>query len=248
MARKFWERVSGTKILFYKGPLELLRDDADTQISELQAVLALPSNLKALIAGGLAGIAQDEAAFDAHFEDQLQEVADRRDYFHGDNVTVQETIEVVDHRWMSPADMALGAGAIVEVCGEETGNEAINAIDGAGGTNWQHDVDHEHELTFDLGYLKRIDGIRVISSPTPGVALQLSNVQVRVSGSIGGFDKPESHVGVDLAFTDPDNNDRDLTIRNGRYVRITVGSTAHGDNHITVREIELRTRPRTFGL
>ena len=247
MARKFWEKVNGSRIQFYDEPRDLLLVDVDARIAEIQVVLGLADSVKALLIQSFPGV-QSEAEFDAIFEDELRELADQRDYYHGSNVTVQETIDVIDHRWMSPADMSLGAGTIVSVCGEEVGNEAIKAIDGAGGTNWQHDVDEVHVIVFDLGYKKRIDGIRIKNPGGPGNPLRLTGVDVDVANNFGGLDKPESRVGSGLAFEDPNSNDRNLTTRTGRFVRLTIAATAHASNHVTVREIEMRTRPRTFQL
>ena len=247
MARKFWERVSATKIQFYNEPLDLERDAVDARIAEIQSILALPANVLALLVQTFPGVGT-EAEFLDVFETELAELADQRDYYANENVTVVETIDVVDHRWISPAEMSLGAGTIESFCGEEIGSEAANAIDGLNGTNWQHDFDHAHELIVDLGYKKRIDGIRIRNTASPGAPLQLSGVDVFVAGSLAKIDDPESHVGVGLEFTGPDDNDNDLTTRNGRFVKLAVASTGHGSNHITIRELELRTRPRTFGL
>lgn len=247
MARKFWERVNNNKIQFYDEPSDLQKDVMDARIAELQEVLAQPDHIKAMLVQAFPSVST-EAEFNAIFEDELAALADQRDYYDNDNVTTQEVIDVIDYRWMSPADMSLGAGVVVSACGEEVGNEAIGAIDSIGGNSWQHDVDHVHEILFDLGYVKRIDGIRVRNTATPGDPLQLSGVQVYVAGSINNLDSPGAYVGTDLEFTDPSDNDRDLTPRNGRYIKVVIGSTAHTSNHITVRDIELRTRPRTFGL
>lgn len=246
MARKFWERLSGSRIQFYKDPLDLRIEDVDAKILEIQTILALDDSVKALIAAG--NPALTEAQFNEAFEDELAEIADQRDYFDNSNVTIQEVIDVIDFRWMSPADMSLAPGVIVSFCGEEVANPAINAIDGVAGQNWQHDVDEIHELVIDLGYRKRIDGIRIKNTASPGNPLLLSGVQVFVANGINGLDNPANQVGVDLTFLDPNDNDRTLTTKTGRYIKIQIGSTAHGSNHITIRDIEFRTRPRTFGL
>lgn len=247
MARKFWERLSSTRILFYQEPLDLDRDEMDARIAELQAILALPDNIKAILAEANPTIGST-SDFDDVFEDELFQLADQRDYYDNANVTVTEEIEVVDHRWMHPAEMSLGPGTLVDFCGEEVGNEAIGAIDGIGSNSWQHDVDEVHEITIDLGYKKRIDGIRVKSSASPGGPLQLSGVDVRIASKLANLDDAASLVGEDLSFTDPLENDRDLTARTGRYIRVTIGSTGHNSNHITLRDVCFRTRPRTFGL
>lgn len=247
MARKFWEKLSNTRIQFYDEPREEIRDDIDARIVDLQAILALPDSQKALISETLpAGLTI--AQFNAIYQDEVDMLADIRDWLNAATVTVAEDIESVDHRWMSPVDMALGAGVVTSFCGEEVGNEAIGAIDGVTGNSWQHDVDETHVIVFDLGYTKRISGLRVKNTPTPGAALQLSNVDVDVAPTVAKLDDAASRVGSALEFTAGDDVDQDLTLRNGRYVRVTIGSTAHASNHVTVRDFEVRVVPRTAGL
>ena len=247
MARKFWERVSGGRLRFYTDPRDFVRADVLAEITRLQDILALPNETKAIMAAGIPGLAS-EADFDRFFQDQIDELADVADYFG--YARVQETIDTFDHGYMSPSAATLGAGTIVSVCGEESGNEAINAIGGTVGANWQHDVDHAHELVFDFGYDKRIDGIRFRNPASPGGPLILGGIDVFVSTRVKGLDNPNSHVGVGLSMTAPaaGDVDFDLTPRNGRYVKLTVASTGHGRNHITIRDIHLRVRARTFGL
>ncbi len=255
MARKFWERVGGNQIRFYDEPLQVLKDETLARIAELQEILAAPDHIKAFIAQGNPAINTEEE-FEEIFTDELEELAERLDYWDMD--TIVESIDVADSGWFNLSDGQLGPGTVVAVCGEEIGNEAPLAIDGQGGTNWQHDHDHTgeedefHELIVDLGYKARIDGIRFNLGATPGNALRLSVVNIYVASSESGvFNNPNAHVGVDLEATAPNNGnfaELDLTIRTGRFVRITVGSTGHNLNHITLKDFEIRKRPRTQGL
>lgn len=245
MARKFWERVSGQKLRFYTDPEEFTKDDVVAEIARLQAILLLPDETKALIAAGQVGSIQTEAEFAQLFQRQIDELADILDYWTYDQQT--EDVVTVLQGWMSPADMALGPATIVAVCGEEVGNESAGAIDGTGTTNWQHDEDHAHEIIFDLGYSKRIDGICVKNTASPGNPLLLRGCDVYVNNTLNGLaTNANAHVGVGLDFADPDRNERDLATRNGRYVRMTIAGSDHNSNHVTVRDIELRVRARTF--
>lgn len=247
MAKKYWEKLSNKRLQFYDAPQDLRDTDLDARIADLQTLLALPAEVKALLAGAMPAVA-DEAAFDALFQDELELKLDIRDFMHGQTVTVLEQIDVVDYRWMSPADLAGGMAAVESVCGEEAGNPAAQAINGVNGDNWQHDLDHPHEIVIDLGYKKRIDGIRIaLPTSSPGTPFILRDVQVHLANGVAGLDNPESHVGVDLEFADAGDNDRALTSHVGRYLRLQIGSTDHHSNHITVRDIYLRTRVRTFG-
>lgn len=247
MARKFWEKITNTEIQFYDEPQDLVTTSIDTQIEDLQELLGLPSSAKEIIVQSNPAIAT-EAEFDALFQGDLDRLSDQRDYFGAQAVTVVDNIDVIDHRWMSPADLSVGSGTIESVCGEEVGNEAINAIDGTTTTNWQHDINAVHVIVIDLGYPKRIDGIRIRNAAVPNGATQLSGVDVDVAITVANLDDPSNRVGTALEFTDPGDNDRNLTIHNGRYVRLTIASTGHAQNNITLREIELRTKPRTAGL
>lgn len=244
MARKFFERQNATTLNAFDGPAELLKATADARILELQDILTQPDYIKGPMAAGIPGVGT-EAEFDAFFQDELEILGDQGDFYDNSTVTRVESFNAVDHRWMSPSDLRLGPGTIQSVCGEEIGNEAIQAIDGLNNTNWQHDFDHVHDLTIDLGLKKRIDGIRIKLTASPGTPLQLSGVQIFVAGSVAKLTDSASHVGVNLAFTDPLDNDRNLTIRNGQFVKLEIGSTAHPSNHITIREIQLRVKPRT---
>ena len=248
MARKFWERLNVNKIQFYDDPVDVLAADIDLRIAELQSILGLPDEAKLALAKQFLAI-DDTQLFNKLFGDELEQIADQRDYFSNKNVVVSDMIDVVDHRWMSPSEMSLGTATIVSFCGEEVANPAINAIDGVVGTNWQHDVDEVHEIIIDLGYMKRIDGIRVRNPASPGNPFMLSGVTVFVANDINALDNnPASQVGTNLAFADPGDNDRDLTVRNGQFIKLTIPATGHLQNHVSLRDLEFRTRPRTFGL
>lgn len=247
MARKFVERENSTTLNLFDGPEEYDKDAITARIAEIDDILDDPDYKKQLMVAGTPNVTT-EAEFDALFENERDQLGSLADFYSSATVTVVESFDAVDHRWMSPSDLFLAPGTIESVCGEEAGKEAVNAIDGTGTTNWQHDIDHEHEITVDLGLLKRISGIRVINSAAPAGPLQLSGVQVYVAGTVAKLADAASHVGVDLAFTDPLDNDRDLTARNGRFVKVTIGSTGHADNHVTMRELELRFIPQTAAL
>lgn len=243
MAKKFFERENSTTLNAFDGPVTLDKVVADARILELIDILDEPDYIKELMVAGTGAGTVDE--FDAQFQSELDTLGDQGDFYANETVTVVESFNAVDHRWMTPADLRLGAGTIQSVCGEEVGNEAIQAIDGLNNTNWQDDVDHVHDITIDLGLIKRINGVRISLTASPAGPLQLSGVQVFVARTVAKLADAASHVGVDLEFTDPLDNDRNLTIRNGQFVKIEIGSTGHGSNHITIREIQLRMKPRT---
>jgi hypothetical protein len=244
MARKFFERENSTTLNAFDGPAELDKAVADARILELQDILSQPDYVKATMVAGVPGV-QTEAEFNAFFEDELHTLGDQGDFYANETVTVPESFDAVDHRWMSPADLRLGPGTIQSVCGEEVGNEAIQAIDGVNNQNWQHDFDHVHDIIIDFGLIKRVNGIRFNLSAVPAGPLQLFDVQVFIAGTVAKLTDPASHVGVDLTITDGGDNDRNLTIRNGRFVQIQIGSTGHVSNHITIRDILFRMKPRT---
>lgn len=243
--KKFWEQESATELRFYTDPAVFILADVTARIAELQANLALPDHQKALMTVP-AGV-QTNAEFDQFFTDELELLADIADFFaYAPRI---ETLNVADFAWMSPADLTLGPGTIDSVCGEEIGNEAVLAIDGVpAGSNWQHDTDHAHSITIDLGYTKRLDGIRFDLPASPGAALILHGIDVYVAKKLANLPDNQVGFGLDMGVSPSGPIDFNLTAHNGQFIQIDVASTDHASNHITIRDLEFRMRTRTFGL
>ena len=244
MSRKFWERMSANKVRFYGTPADYHKDELLADIAELRAVLDVPGSVKEIMVAAMPMVDTIEA-FDKGYQSEIGRLADMVDYFGYESE--EETISTFSFGWMSPADMALGPATVVDVCCEEIGNEAAGAIDGVGSNTWKHQENHAHHLVLDLGYNKRIDGIRFKKTASPPAATDLIGVDVRVAGGLAGLEHPEALVGSDLMADRPGDNDFMLTPRTGRKVKITVNSTGAGNNSITIRDIEFRFRAHTFG-
>ncbi len=252
MARKYWERVGGNQIRFYDEPLDLKKDEVDDRIAELQAILALPDNIKELLAQANPGI-EDEAAFDQIFEDEIEQLADQRDYWDMDQIV--ENITVVETGFWSPSAAALGPGTIESVSSEQVGFEAIQAIDGVNGTEWQTDaLGGPHEIVFGWGYKKRFDGIRWRVGAAVGNPQAWEGVSIWIANGLNGLDDPGNLAldNVDIAvvgtLTDPWLEVDFPAKESGRYCRIVITGTGRGDNRADAGEIELRQNTRTTGL
>lgn len=248
MARKFWEKLNNNRIQFYDEPADFIKADLEAELVEAQSILALPDNLKMLLAGNNPGF-ESEDDFTDHYEGIIADLAERLDYY--DHDTVDETVTVITDTWLSPADAKLGPAIVVDVCGEEATYEAVNAIDGANGTQWRHDANEVHVLTFDWGYKKRFNGMRFsLPATSPNVRMYLTDFDLRIAGNLNGLDDPANEVitGGAMAGTETGDVDFMFSNKNGRYVRLTVNATAHTNNNVRIREILLQAVARTAGL
>lgn len=266
MARKFWERLGGQRIQFYKDPLEINRDEGLERIADLQAILNLDDDQKALIAGQLPQGGGDP--FEA-LQDELNELADQVDYWDYEQIT--ESLTVVERGWFSPADGQLGPGTIVSVSSELAGAEAIGAIDKTGSTRWESlpeggspDNPLPHDLRFTWGYPKRTQGIRFRVGPTIQGPEILEGVSIWLSQMPGGLNNDNNRFLDNVNLADVAvHNDPWLEIEdfgalvspnvnmikgNAVYCRIEISSTGAGNNRAVIRDIEMRCLVRTFGI
>ncbi len=248
MARKFWERLGSQNIQFYRDPLQLNRDDTDARIADIQGILALDDEQKAI----LVGLNPNFDPF-AALQDELEALADQRDYWDYDQIV--ENITVVERGWWTPADAVLGAGTITSVSSEQGGSEAIQAIDGVSGTEWMSAVDAApHELVFGWQYKKKFDGIRWRVGPSIGNPQAWEGVSVWIANGQGGLDDDGNRVleDVDIAVVgthaDPWLELDFSKKQTGRFCRITIAGTGRGDNRADAGEIELRANVITSGI
>ena len=242
MARKFWERLSGQRIQFYDEPQDFMRDDVDARIAEIQTILALDNSVKALLAQANPGL-RSEAEFDQFFQDELEELADLRDYYGYDQV--QETVDTFSKGWLGGPDFTLGPATVVD--SSETTGIAAQAIDGVNNQQWtENGADGPHFLVIGWGYSKRLDGIRFRTGSTVGNAQQLNGMQVFAANGLGGL--PNNQVGTDLVIPATPNADPwhefDLAPKNARFLRLEIGGSAQGQDNIQINELELRFRTR----
>ncbi len=116
--------------------------------------------------------------------------------------------------WFSPI-------SVYSRCGERVGHPATHWIDGNLSTYWRHDTDHGHSITVDLGETKNVQRVR-IRAHTDYLASRLKNVDVYVSDDPGNWG---TAVADNLSFQATGWNERDLTPKQGRYVRfINIGT------------------------
>lgn len=242
MARKFWERVSGQRIQFYDEPQDFQRDDVDARIVELQDVLALPANIKALLVQSNP-IFNTEAEFDRAFSDELEELADLRDYYG--YTETQEIVDVFSSGWLAGPDFTLGPATVVS--SSQTTGVAAQAIDGVGNQQWEENgADGPHFIVIGWGYSKRLDGIRFRTGASASARQQLNGLQVFAAGRENAL--PDNQIGTDLVIPATPNADPfhefDVGPKNARFLRLDIGGSAQGQDNITINELELRFRTR----
>lgn len=252
MARKFWERVGGNQIQFYDEPLNLKKDETLARITELQEVLALPDHVKALLVANNPGVTT-EADWMAIFQDEIEELADRLDYWGYDQEI--EQITKVETGWFDPSQAQLGPASVVSFSSELVGSEAAQAIDGVGGQVWEtDDLGGPHEIRFGWGYKKIIDAIRFRVGPTIANPENYEGVSIWIGQTINSLDNDNNKrldavdVGVAGTLADPWLEIDLSNKRAGSYLRLEITGSGRPDNSVIVRDIELRARVRTFGL
>lgn len=252
MARKFWERVGGNQIRFYNEPEDVKKDEAQARIIELQDIVALDANIKALLVQSNPAI-ESEAAFDAIFTDEIESLADLLDYWDMDQIV--DNITTVNSGWWSPSDASLGPATIESASSEVVGSEANLAIDGVTGTEWMtNDLGGPHEIVFGWQYNKQFDAIRWRVGASIGNPQAWEGVSVWVANSVGGLDNDSNRAldNVDIAVagthTDPWLELDFAQKESGRFCRIVITGTGRADDRADAGEIELRNLVRTFGL
>ncbi len=246
MARWFWERLGAERIQFYPEPQTLRKSEIEAEIAELQEIQALAPNLKRRIAGGLAKVIS-ESDYDARVRERIEELADLHDHWNGELIT--ETIEVISHYWMRPGATTLPglpAGILYSsgMDGPDVGASKI--LDADFSTRWEISFSPA-EVVIDLGYPKRIDGIRVRQGAKPGPRENLAAVDVYAALHPNQLEDEGNLIGSGLAFNDGATdgwNAKDLTPKRARYVRILITKTDHASDHAIVRGVEFRTRCR----
>ena len=112
--------------------------------------------------------------------------------------------------WVAPT-------AIHSKCGEDGSDPATNTIDGDLETAWEHTVNHEHWIIFDLGETKTVQKVRLYcnSSSFAFRICEVSAVYINntadESGGSKGSGTPSSGEGW---------NEIDVTDTDGRYIKL----------------------------
>lgn len=238
MAIRFYRpRNAGSGLDLYIDPDTFTQAGDNAELSLIQEIQSLSDVLRADIA--ISKGFQDIASYDASLVDKSDEILDRLDFYSYENRL--ESFNVRDGAWFVP-------DAIVDVCGEEVGNEAIMAIDGVNSTQWRHNVTERHTLTVQLRpYPKKITKIRIRHGAGAPDREQLQNIDIRASKSLAGILNPNNQV---LTAANPiwvagdwTEIPLDKNKANARFIRI-ISDTIRGDNFIQIRELEVRVETR----
>lgn len=231
--RRYEPRAGGTLIKRWTDPEDLVAADLPAKIAAYQEIVALSDDARTLIALGLVSAAGSLEDFDARLANQWEMYQDFLDYFDYDSEAMPGVRKI--GAWYTPE-------ALIAFCGEETGFEAAQSIDGNNTTVWRHDQDHVHAIDYRLrGHRKRLEKIRFRYNATAPDREQLSSVSIYFAEQQAGLDDAAnivwsgdplwsgyegSYVEVDLA-----------TKKRGRFLRI-VCSSANANHYVQIRELE----------
>ena len=104
--------------------------------------------------------------------------------------------------------------AIHSKCGEDAPHLASYTIDGDTATWWNHLVEHEHWIIFDLGSTMNIDKIRIYGAPANTFILcGVSAVYINDTADESGGSKGSGSIGDGW-------NEIDVTNTSGRYIKL----------------------------
>jgi len=228
MAKRLFERRDGQvppTISLWDNPRELTEAEFDEVIAQGEELLALSEDAYNAMGAYCPNLPTKE-----EIQAQVDNAKDKKDFFDYDKVV--HTMQIADGSWFEMI-------AVESFCGEETGFEAVLAIDGQTSTWWQHDADEAHEIVFQLrDYSKRVEKIRIRRGGND--RSELTDIDIYVANSIGGLDEP-SNLAVSGATlpTVSDWNEVDFTNKQrGQYIRLTGFGSVHSGNEVRIREIE----------
>jgi len=236
MAQKLFEKQGADNIKIWTDPELLERSVLEDDITFFTALLALDDRIKEMMFAGM-GLSSVES-FDAVIQDELDQRQDQLDALDYD--TIVHNMTLYDGEWYSPE-------AVEAHCGEETGNEAVLAIDGSTTTFWQHNTDEAHQIDFRLrSYWKKVTKIRIRRQTN--VRSALNNLDVYFSRTLNELDDASNLVATGITIsTDNDWNEIEFSAsKRGSYLRLTGFGSAHAGNEIRIREVEVRVVPKDY--
>jgi len=237
MAQRLFQKQGADNIKVWTDPELLERSVLEDDITYFTELLTLDDRIKEMMFAGLPGISTVEG-FDAVVQEELDQRKDQLDALDYD--TIVHNMTLYDGEWYLPE-------AVEAHCGEETGNEAVLAIDGQSTTFWQHNTDEAHQIDFRLrSYLKKATKIRIRRQTN--VRSALNNLDVYFARTLNALDDPDSLVatGVTLSVDNDWNEINFTSSKRGRYLRLTGFGSAHAGNEIRIREVEVRVVPKDY--
>ncbi len=225
MGTRYYEPVSGD-LKLWSDPATFVRADLEDELAAIEEIMALSDDARAILAGSEGLL----AAYDQRLEDIKERLANLIDFFDYSNTPV--TLNVKDGAWYTPV-------AVQSFCGEDIGQEAILTIDGQTNTYWQHDVDEQHNIVWQLrDYTKRIAKLEVRVGGS-GRNL-LTGLDVYIANTIDGLASTGNRVIEGGSLVVP-NSWEELSWgpskANGQYIRFADFQSQHANNYVRIQEI-----------
>ena len=143
------------------------------------------------------------------------------------NISKVDGVLISAPAWVTPT-------AIDSKCGEDACCPASNTIDGSLATYWQHNVNHEHWIIFDLGSTKTVQKVRVYceGNQVTGHLCEVSAIYINDSADESGGSKGSGSIASGTNW-----NEIDVTDTTGQYIKLKlktwkiVGGTACVNTH-----------------
>ncbi len=226
MPTRYYEPIAGD-LKLWADPATYVRADLEDELAAIEEIMALSDDARIILAGGEAFL----DAYDQNLEDMRERVANLVDFFDYSNTVVN--LNVKDGAWYTPV-------AVESFCGEDVGREAIFTIDGQTNTYWEHDVDEQHDIIWQLrDYTKRIAKLQVrVGSSSRNL---LTGLDVYIANTIDGLTSTGNRVIENGSLVVP-NSWEELSWgpskQNGQYIRFADFQSQHPDNYIRIQEIQ----------
>ncbi len=225
MVTRYYEPVADD-LKLWADPAVFVRADLEDELAATEEIMALSDDARTLLAGpgGL-------EAYDESLELNKERLSNLIDFFDYSNTVLN--LNVKDGAWFTPV-------AIESVCGEDTGQEAILTIDGQTNTYWEHDVDEQHNIIWQLrDYTKRIVKLQVRVGGS-GRNL-LTGLDVHIADNVADLSNVGSRVIENGSLTVP-NSWEELTWgpskKNGKYIKFADFQSQHANNYVRIQEIQ----------
>lgn len=241
MAKIYWQLAGGGTLLrVYQDPEEAEQADVSGRLLIMQEIRGLSDGTRTLWAQvgvpqiGI-GVFPSLQDFDDLLDTEIDRLSDILDYYDYD--ARDETLVVRDGAWFTPV-------AVESVTDENSGEEAVKAIDGDFTQWWQSDAAGERKIVFRIrDYNKRLTGLR-LRTTAGDERTWLRAATISVSGAIGAIDDPDRIASSNVDFDYDGDAWMEHTLASpmtGKYLQIAVSTSAFSNSdQVRIREIEVR--------
>lgn len=227
MAKRFYEPVSGDLTL-WADPRSFVKADLEAEVLDLEVIINEDDIVREKL-GNCAGY-QDLEDYDDYLNEQWSMKKDQIDFFDYLNTTLELTVK--DGKWFTP-------DSVYSVCGADVGYPADNTIDGDTATYWEHDVNEQHEIIWQLrSYKKRMSKINLrIGSSSRNL---LTGLDIYIADNVGGLYSVNNKVASGLSFSVANTwEEIEFPNANGKYIRFANFGSSNVDNWVRIQEIEI---------